>query len=409
MEEVALKVEGVYKDFALPHERVHSLKSGFTNALRGRKNKTLERQHALKDINFEVKKGEFFGIVGRNGSGKSTLLKILARIYQPTKGSVTVNGRLVPFIELGVGFNPELTGRENVYLSASLMGFSKKEIDAMYSNIVEFAELENFMDQKLKNYSSGMQVRLAFSIATRAEGDILLVDEVLAVGDADFQRKCFSYFRTLKRNKKTVVFVSHDMSSVQQYCDRAILINDSKLVMDDNPVLVSAEYNKLFVKPAQKITRKTIKTDKIGPSGEKRWGDGQALFTNIEASVSEDDEEVIISAELQAKQDIEIPIFGFSVKNQLLEQLIGTNTVRKNVWPKELKKGEKRTITWTVPNIFNVGEHYVDCTIAHDDATTVADRWPEAVTIQVYRDEKNPYKVYSPDVQFSEVITKRKK
>lgn len=408
-EKAVISVHGVYKDFALPHERTHSFKSAFTGVLRGKKNKTIERQHALKDINFEVKQGEFFGIVGRNGSGKSTLLKILAEIYKPTKGSVNIKGRLVPFIELGVGFNPELTGRENVYLSASLMGFSKTEIDAMYRDIVDFAELEKFMDQKLKNYSSGMQVRLAFSIATRAEGDILLVDEVLAVGDADFQRKCFSYFRTLKRNKKTVVFVSHDMSSVQQYCDRAILINDSKLVMSGASALVASEYNKLFVhKTAGAIERKKIKANTIGPSGEERWGDAQALFTDINAFVTEDNKELIINASFKARQDIETPIFGFSVKNQVLEQLIGTNTVRKNLWPEPLKKGEKKTITWKVPNIFNEGEHYVDCTIAHDDAGTVADRWPEAATVQVYRDEKNPYKVYSPEIQFSET-NKRKK
>src|SRR6185312_8467854 len=185
-----------------------------------------ETQHALKDISFEVKKGEFFGIVGRNGSGKSTMLKILAGIYQPTKGGVQKSGKLVPFIELGVGFNPELSGRENVFLNGALLGFSRKEIAAMYDEIVAFAELEKFMDQKLKNYSSGMQVRLAFSIAIRAKSDILLIDEVLAVGDASFQQKCFDYFYKLKQDKRTVVFVSHDMGAVERFCDRAVLIDN---------------------------------------------------------------------------------------------------------------------------------------------------------------------------------------
>ena len=177
-DEVAIKVSHVSKSFKLPHEKSNSVKSIVVNPL---KKRTYERQEVLKDINFEIKKGEFFGIVGRNGSGKSTLLKLLAGIYSPDKGSIQVNGKLTPFIELGVGFNPELTGRENVFLNGALLGFNRKEMSTMYDEIVEFAELEKFMDQKLKNYSSGMQVRLAFSIAIRAKSDILILDEVLAV------------------------------------------------------------------------------------------------------------------------------------------------------------------------------------------------------------------------------------
>ncbi|HMH30872.1 MAG TPA: ABC transporter ATP-binding protein, partial [Methylomirabilota bacterium] len=224
-EEIAISVKNVSKDFVLPHEKVSSIKSIFTSVTKKR-NKKADTQHALKDVSFEIKKGEFFGIVGRNGSGKSTMLKILAGIYQPTAGSVRTKGKLVPFIELGVGFNPELTGRENVYLNGAMLGFSDKQVKAMYKDIVDFAELERFMDQKLKNYSSGMQVRLAFSMAVRAEADILLIDEVLAVGDADFQRKCFDYFRSLKGAGTTVVFVTHDMDAVREYCDQAILIEN---------------------------------------------------------------------------------------------------------------------------------------------------------------------------------------
>ena len=179
---VVLKVDHVAKSFRLPTEQATGLKMAFLNWTKGIKGYT--EQHVLRDINFEVHQGDFFGIVGRNGSGKSTLLKIISQIYVPEQGSVMVKGKLVPFIELGVGFNPELTGRENVYLNGALLGFTHEEIDAMYDDIVEFAELEDFMDQKLKNYSSGMQVRLAFSVAIKAQGDILVLDEVLAVGDA---------------------------------------------------------------------------------------------------------------------------------------------------------------------------------------------------------------------------------
>ena len=184
---VVLSVEHVSKSFRLPTEQASGLKQAFINWTKGIKGYT--EQTVLKDINFEVRQGDFFGIVGRNGSGKSTLLKIISGIYVPEHGRVTINGKLVPFIELGVGFNPELTGRENVYLNGALLGFTNAEIDAMYDDIVEFAELGDFMDQKLKNYSSGMQVRLAFSVAIKAQGDILVLDEVLAVGDEAFQAK----------------------------------------------------------------------------------------------------------------------------------------------------------------------------------------------------------------------------
>ena len=242
---IAVKVDNLSKDFILPHEKVNTIKGLFTSFYKRGKNNT-DVLHALHDISFEIKKGEFFGIVGRNGSGKSTLLKIIAGIYQPTSGQVSVNGRLVPFIELGVGFNIELTGRENIYLNGAMMGFSQSQTDAMYKDIVEFAELERFMDQRLKNYSSGMQVRLAFSIAIRAEADILLIDEVLAVGDAAFQQKCYDYFKSLKDDKKTVIFVTHNMEAVKEYCDRAILIDQSEIKHIGPPKEVAKEYNALF-------------------------------------------------------------------------------------------------------------------------------------------------------------------
>ena len=225
MSEIAVKIDHVSKYFRLPTESSTSLRTTLINRLRGVKG--YKEQHVLKDINFEVEKGDFFGIVGRNGSGKSTLLKIISQIYTPEKGNVTVNGKLVSFIELGVGFNPELTGRENVFLNGAMLGFSPEEIGEMYDEIVEFAELGEFMNQKLKNYSSGMQVRLAFSVAIKAKGDILVLDEVLAVGDEAFQRKCNEFFVETKKDKsKTVILVTHDMSAVQRYCNKAVYISD---------------------------------------------------------------------------------------------------------------------------------------------------------------------------------------
>lgn len=238
-DKIAISVQNVSKNFKLPHEKPSGLKQAI---IKFRPGKKYEVQHVLENISFDIHEGEFFGIVGRNGSGKSTLLKLLAQIYVPNKGSVTINGSLTPFIELGVGFNAELTGRENVYLNGALLGFDRKQVDLIYDDIVEFAEIERFMDQKLKNYSSGMQVRLAFSIAIRAESDILLVDEVLAVGDAAFQQKCFNYFEKLKENKRTVVFVSHDMAAVQRFCNRAVYIDNGKLTQQGNPSDVANVY-----------------------------------------------------------------------------------------------------------------------------------------------------------------------
>ncbi|MBF7095187.1 ABC transporter ATP-binding protein [Streptococcus sp. HF-1907] len=239
--EIAVKVEHVSKYFKLPTEATQSLRTTLVNRFRGIKG--YKEQHVLKDINFEVEKGDFFGIVGRNGSGKSTLLKIISQIYVPEKGIVTVNGKMVSFIELGVGFNPELTGRENVYLNGAMLGFTTEEIDAMYDDIVEFAELGDFMNQKLKNYSSGMQVRLAFSVAIKAEGDVLILDEVLAVGDEAFQRKCNDYFLERKKSGKTTILVTHDMGAVKKYCNRAVLIEDGLVKAYGEPYDVANQYS----------------------------------------------------------------------------------------------------------------------------------------------------------------------
>ena len=224
--ENAIVVSHLSKSFKLPTERSWGLKQAIFNRLKGIKGYT--KQEVLKDISFTVKKGEFLGIVGRNGSGKSTLLKILAGIYVPDSGTITTYGSLVPFIELGVGFNPELTGRENIYMNGAMLGFSNAE-----------------MDQKLKNYSSGMQVRLAFSIAIRARGDILILDEILAVGDAAFQEKCNQYFASLSKDQ-TVILVTHSMENVRRFCDRAILIEQGKIIKEGNPDQVADAYLKLF-------------------------------------------------------------------------------------------------------------------------------------------------------------------
>lgn len=236
-----VKIVGVTKTFRIPIESVNMLKQkvvGFLLRKKGYRDFT-----PLKNVSFNIEEGDFFGIVGKNGSGKSTLLKLIAGIYTPNKGHIRTKGKLVPFIELGVGFNPELSGRDNVYLNGALLGFSRKEVDEMYDDIVDFAEMHDFMEERLKNYSSGMQVRLAFSIAIKAKGDILMLDEVLAVGDEAFQKKCYAYFDKLKREKKTVILVTHDMGAVERFCNKAVLIEDGKVKIQGKPHIVAAAYS----------------------------------------------------------------------------------------------------------------------------------------------------------------------
>ncbi len=324
-DDIAIKVEHVSKTFKLPHEKQSSIKGALISKLKGGK-RSYERQEVLKDISFEIKKGEFFGIVGRNGSGKSTLLKMLAGIYAPTSGSIQVNGKLTPFIELGVGFNPELTGRENVFLNGALLGFNRSEMLAMYDDIVEFAEIERFMDQKLKNYSSGMQVRLAFSIAIRAKGDILLIDEVLAVGDAAFQQKCFDVFDRLKQEKRTIIFVSHDMSAVRRFCTRALYL-DLGVVTHIGAILdISNEYDTANEEEYQsylesKAQDKSEKTSKLKIKLLNENGQNCATFKHNE----------FLNVSIDWEQRPGVKNVGVAIYKTNGEYVFGVNTFIDNV------------------------------------------------------------------------------
>lgn len=386
-EQEVVIVDKVSKSFLLPHEKKSSIKQTFTGFFE-KHDKGFEKQQALSDISFRIKKGEFFGILGRNGSGKSTLLKILAGIYQPSHGSVSITGKLVPFIELGVGFNPELTGRENVFLNGALLGFSREEIADMYDDIVAFAELERFMDQKLKNYSSGMQVRLAFSVATRAKAEVLLIDEVLAVGDADFQKKCFEYFRRLKSADTTVIFVTHDMSAVREYCDRAVLIENSKIVEIGKATKIASMYTKMFINQSN--------DDAGEASKDSRWGTGAATLSNIvfnKRRYSDEDENITFSYDMTANQDFTDLIAGFMIKTTAEQHLLGSNSQLLQKPKQPMKKGETITVTWTVPNIFNTGTLLLDPALVYNNGAEVADWWEEAAIFDVFKESKTPYLV----------------
>lgn len=336
--DIAIRVDNVSKSFKLPHEKHTSVKSALIGLSRG--SKGYEKQQVLRGVSFEVKKGDFFAIVGRNGSGKSTLLKMLAGIYTPTEGEITVNGKLTPFIELGVGFNPELTGRENVFLNGALLGFNRSEVNKMYDDIVNFAELERFMDQKLKNYSSGMQVRLAFSIAIRARSDILLLDEVLAVGDAAFQQKCFNYFEELKRRKQTVVFVSHDMAAIKRFCNRAIYINDGDMIIDGTPAEVADMY--------AVDNMEHIREPEAEDSGPKTV-EGYKISTKI---ISQSSDALVLEISYRSVESDDMYI-AFSVLRDGMP-------IAELTTPLDMKIGGKGTITYTLDlDRFNAGTYEI--------------------------------------------------
>jgi ABC-type polysaccharide/polyol phosphate transport system ATPase subunit len=235
----SIEVEGVSKSFKLPHQRRTTLKERFLHPFRKME---VEQLQALNGVDFAIEQGEFFGIIGPNGSGKSTLLKLIAGIYVPDRGRIAVNGRLSPFIELGVGFNEELSARDNVRVNGALLGLTLRQIDERYDEIVGFAGVERFMDQKLKNFSSGMKVRLSYSIAIQVEFEILLLDEVLAVGDQEFQEKCFQTLEEIRAHGKTVVFVSHDLNAMLTRCDRVMHLDHGSIVRIGAPHPVVEAY-----------------------------------------------------------------------------------------------------------------------------------------------------------------------
>lgn len=240
---ISIKVENLTKSFKIPeHGSAVTLQDKFVSPFRKKK---YIKFTALNNLSFEVKKGEFFSVIGPNGAGKSTLLKLISGIYIPDNGSVEIKGKLVPFLELGVGFNPDLSARENVYLNGVILGLTKKEVDKYIDDIFSFAELTDFADMSIKNFSSGMQVRLAFSIAIKVESDILVLDEVLAVGDGEFQKKCFAYFDEIV-GKKTILFVSHGLTSVKKYSDRVLWLKEDKTYEIGDPTEMVGKYSQTF-------------------------------------------------------------------------------------------------------------------------------------------------------------------
>ncbi len=391
----AVIAEGLMKQFKIPLEASSGIKQRLINTLKGRKG--YREFRPLKEISFTVNKGDFFGIVGRNGSGKSTLLKTIAGIYSPDGGHVVVNGKLVPFIELGVGFNPELTGRENVFLNGALLGFSRRDMEEMYGEIVDFAELHEFMEERLKNYSSGMQVRLAFSIAIRAQSDILLLDEVLAVGDEAFQRKCYEYFEDLKRKKQTVILVTHDMGAVERFCNRAILIESGRIIQEGDPSTVAHAYTQLFVAedPVQEA-----EPEQEGPQEDpSRTGDRRFRMKNV--TVEQQDakkygSDIRISMDVICNEPVNGKILAaYAIKDSMGQKLFGNKIISKKL--SELKKGDVAHIAFIFPNLLNRGRYFIDLSVYSDKDKSFCDCWLDCKTFKTGTLGVNGYPVIVKD------------
>ena len=355
----AIQVEDLHKTFRIPTHRVDSLKERVVRPFAARDYREL---HALNGVSFEIKQGEFFGIVGRNGSGKSTLLKLLASIYRADSGAIRMAGRLAPFIELGVGFNPELSARENVVLNGVMMGLSPQETRDRLDAVIEFAELGEFVDLKLKNYSSGMLVRLAFSLMMEVDADILLIDEVLAVGDASFQQKCADAFREMKRAGKTIILVTHEMATVEEYCHRAMLISDGRINHIGEPDEVGRRYLRLnFEREGGTAVAGSLPDSKGAPV---RMLDARLVGPNGEAASSvEHGDEIRIRIEIEARRDFAALAVGYMIVNSDGVNVCQLRAPIGGDPPPQVKAGQRLQVETTVDNIFGPGHYFVHCGI----------------------------------------------
>jgi ABC-2 type transport system ATP-binding protein len=377
----AIQVEGLHKSFSIPTNRVDSLKERIVRPFSGREHRQL---HALDGVSFEVHQGEFFGIVGRNGSGKSTLLKLLASIYRADAGTIRMAGRLAPFIELGVGFNPELTARENVVLNGVMMGLTPQQTRDRLDAVVEFAELTEFIDLKLKNYSSGMLVRLAFAVMMEADADILLIDEVLAVGDAAFQQKCADAFREMKAAGKTIVLVTHEMRTVEEYCHRAMLVADGRIRYLGDPDEVGRRYLQLNFESDESSTAVPQQASE----------DVRMLDAWIEDAEGTRLDNLEHGRELRLRLDLEILrdspglVVGFIIANADEVGIFQFGTQLLNAsGGSELAAGERVRVNAEIENLLVQGRYFVHCAVNRAKDSSVVLHGYDCVEFVVYGGE----------------------
>lgn len=404
--ESVIKIENVTKKFRLYSDRPLSIKE---NIVRGMKN-TYKEFYALNDVSFEVKKGSTIGLIGKNGSGKSTLLKMINRTMFPDKGKITINGKIASLIELGAGFHPELSGRENIYNNATIFGFSKEEIDKRLPEIIEFSELEEFIDNTLRTYSSGMYARLAFSVAIHVDADILLVDEILGVGDINFQSKCANKIYEMKRNGTTIILVTHDMSTIDRLCDYAVWLDHGKKIAEGSPKEIQNAYLKYMAEEQeerQKLeeTKEKIEEEEKDTKVEKEdirkkithlgehFGNGNVIFTSCklldEKGVDRRSFNIGQNVKLQAEylcqvdpKDLQVNI-GFEISNTQGVYIYGTNTSREGY--KKIKLQKKGIIEIELENLKLLpGDYNIGIAIADLEEKASYDHYRSITQFKVY-------------------------
>lgn len=391
--ETAIEVKNITKSFKVYLDKGAQLKE----RLLFRKRCRFEERQVLRGVSFSVKKGEAIGLIGHNGCGKSTTLKLLTRIMYPDSGTITMNGRVSSLIELGAGFHPDMSGRENIYTNAAIFGLTKKEIDARLKDIVNFSELEDFIDNPVRTYSSGMYMRLAFSVAINVDADILLIDEILAVGDANFQAKCFNKLKEIKAHGTTIVIVSHSLGQIEQICDRSIWIHEGLIRAEGTPKAIDLEYLEFMGRKMQESSRNELAEqsaaeDKHGEDNEeqkKRWGNGKARINKITAYSSDGSEQrvfrtgesITFKIDYAVKEKVEDAVIGIGIFNLDGVQCYGTNTRIDKLPAFELTKSGTASITLEAVDLL-AGEYLFDFAIETGDGIPV-DYYREAYRIQM--------------------------
>lgn len=350
---------------------------------------------ALKNVSFEVKKGEALGIIGANGSGKTTTLRLLAKVTTPTKGTIDIAGKVAPLIQVGAGFHPELTGRENVYLNATIMGLSKKEIDDKYDDIVSFAELDRFMDTPVKRYSSGMYVRLGFAVVANINPDIFLIDEILSVGDLSFQRKCLETMSNIRKSDKSIVFISHNLSAIKGLCNRVIWLDKGEIQKEGNPEEVINEYTSYMTSKSQFVN------DISYVGGETRWGTGEAKFTKVEVLNSKGVEsdsftpgdEITVRLDYEAYKAIDSPVFWVGLFNEDKVRVFGTYYNKERVG--EYSIDYKGVLSCSIDtHLMRPGNYYVMIGIYGEVGNLAIDRIGRAATFKISDEKVDGFQKY---------------
>lgn len=396
--ENAIEVRNVTKTFKVYYDKGTELKE---KMLFWKRNK-YENRVVLDNISFQVKKGEAIGLVGKNGCGKSTTLKMLTKIIYPNSGDIEMCGRVSSLIELGAGFHPDMSGRENIYTNAAIFGLTKKEIDARLDDIITFSELEEFIDNPVRTYSSGMYTRLAFSVAINVDADILLIDEILAVGDANFQAKCFNKLREIKNNGTTIVIVSHSLGQIEQICDRSIWICDGKIAMEGKPKEVHLEYldymnnqridhleKERLKLQQQELQNMQAEEEKQRKAKMKRYGSGDAKFTKLamldengnEQTTFRTGQEMILDLGYHVEKKVTDAVFGYGIFRSDGLWVYGTNTRIDRMDNFDIEKDGRFVITMPQLNLIP-GQYWVDITIEYGEGNPV-DYYKEAMHFEI--------------------------